>query len=360
LIEYENLGRLNKSFEDDFRNAFGHFLSKGWYVLGTGVQDFEEQYARFIGSRFCVGVANGLDALTLALKALEFPAGSEILVPSNTYIASILAIVQAGHVPVLVEPRLETYNLDPGRLKQALGPKTKAILVVHLYGKLAEMGEIMDFATSHGLRVIEDCAQAHGAHHQGRVAGSWGDINGHSFYPTKNLGALGDAGAVTTDDAVLAERVRTLRNYGSKVKYYNEVVGTNSRLDELQALFLSVKLKKLDKINSHKRKLAEIYHEEIPATFVKPVVDPSYYDVFHIYAVRHPNRDYVRQYLSDRGIKTEVHYPVAPANQVAMKGILQGKYPIAEEIHRTVLSLPISFAHSETDVLAVCAELKKL
>jgi dTDP-4-amino-4,6-dideoxygalactose transaminase len=359
LIDYENLGLLNRPFEAEYRQAFERFLAGGWYVLGQGVKDFENEYSVYTGCRHTVGVANGLDALNLALQALQLPPGSDILVPSNTYIASILGILQAGLRPVLVEPDLGTYNLDPGRLPAALTPRTTAILVVHLYGKLCAMDPILAFARQHGLKVVEDCAQAHGAHFRGRKAGTWGDVNGHSFYPTKNLGALGDAGAVTSDDDVLADRVRTLRNYGSKVKYHNEIVGTNSRLDELQAVFLSIKLRRLDEINAHKRRLAAIYHAEIPASFVKPIVDPDYFDVYHIYNLRHPERDRLRTFLLDRGIKTEVHYPIAPRSQKAMEGILDGDYPIAEEIHRTTLSLPISYCHTEAEVSAVCRALRE-
>jgi len=359
LIEYESLGRLNTPFAEEFRAEFQKFLESGWYVLGNGVREFEISYAQYIGTKFAVGVANGLEALVLCLKALNLPPKSDVLVPSNTYIASILAIVQAGFRPVLVEPNLSTYNMDPQCLEAALTTATTAIMVVHLYGKLCEMEPIMAFARAHGLKVIEDCAQAHGAHWQNKKAGAWGDINAHSFYPTKNLGALGDAGGITTDDEVLADRVRTLRNYGSRIKYYNEVVGMNSRLDELQARFLSVKLRHLDRINLRKQQLAEIYHANLPDHFIKPVRQVGYFDVYHIYNIRHPERDRLRSFLSERGVKTEIHYPVAPHRQKAMQGILTGSYPIADEIHQTTLSLPISASHTDQDIHEVVAVLKE-
>jgi len=359
LIQYEDLSRVNKSFENEYRQVFERFLAGGWYVLGDGVREFEAAYAEYTGTKSAIGVGNGLDALNLCLRALDLPPGSEVLVPSNTYIASILGVLQSGLKPVLVEPDLSTYNIDPRNLEAACTASTKAIMVVHLYGKLCNMEAIMAFARSRGLRVVEDCAQAHGAHFQGKKAGSWGDVNAHSFYPTKNLGALGDAGAVTTDDDKIADRVRMLRNYGSRVKYHNEIVGTNSRLDELQALFLSVKLKGLDQINAHKRRLASVYDAEIPETFVKPRIDPEFFDVFHIYNIRHPDRDRLRAYLLEREIKTEVHYPIAPRAQVAMQGVLDGQYPIADEIHRTTLSLPISYGHTEDEIRKVCAAIRE-
>lgn len=359
MIDYENLGKLNQSFFPEFTQAFQRTLNSGWYVLGKEVDNFESAFAEYCRAPHCIGVANGLDALVLALKALDLPPESEVLVPSNTYIATILAIIQAGHKPVLVEPDIRTYNMDPQAMEKSITSKTKAVMVVHLYGKLAAMQQIMTVAKTHNLKVVEDCAQAHGAHFQGKMAGTWGDVNAFSFYPTKNLGALGDAGAVTTADPVLAERVRTLRNYGSKVKYHNEMVGINSRLDEVQAAFLSVKLKRLQAITDHKRHLAAIYQEEIPDHFIKPLVEPDYYDVFHIFCIRHQERDRLKQFLLERGIKTEVHYPVAPHRQKAMEGILHGNYPISEEIHNTVISLPISYFHTEEDVRTVVQALRE-
>jgi dTDP-4-amino-4,6-dideoxygalactose transaminase len=354
MIDYENLQKLNLPFFEEYSAAFKQVMEGGWYILGKKVEEFEKAYSDYCQVKHTVGVANGLDALILSLKALQLEKGSEVLVPSNTYIATILSIVQNGLKPVLVEPDLATYNIDPVKTEQAIGPKTKAIMVVHLYGKMCDMDSIMTIAKKHNLKVIEDCAQSHGATFKGQQSGSFGDYAAHSFYPTKNLGALGDAGAVTTNDDRLAQEIRTLRNYGSKVKYYNEQVGVNSRLDEMQAALLLVKLKYLDQINGHKQKLADIYFEGLKQDFIKPVQHPDYKDVFHIYCVRHPQRDKLKEYMLNNGVKTEIHYPLAPVKQQAMKGIIDDQHtPLAEEIHATTLSLPISYAHSANDIQQV-------
>ncbi|MBO9153267.1 DegT/DnrJ/EryC1/StrS family aminotransferase [Chitinophaga sp. GCM10012297] len=357
MIEYENLGKLNQPFFDEYRDKFEKILASGWYILGNAVAAFEKEYADYTASKHCIGVASGLDALSLSLRCLDLPADSEVIVPSNTYIATILSIVQNGFVPVLVEPDIRTYNIDPEKIEEKITPRTRAIMVVHLYGKCCGMDRISAIAQQHGLYVIEDCAQSQGAKFKGKLAGSFGHFGAHSFYPTKNLGALGDAGAITTDSAGFDERLRALRNYGSKVKYINDYVGVNSRLDEMQAGLLSVKLAHLDKINSHKRELASIYSASLKEDFIKPVVDEDYFDVYHIYNIRHPKRDDLRAYLLNKGIKTEIHYPVAPNKQKAMQGILEGSYPISEEIHATTLSLPISYYHSQDDVLQVIEAL---
>lgn len=360
MIDYENLHNLNKPFFEEYQKAFKEVLESGWYILGTKVKEFENQFANYCSAKHCIGVANGLDALNLALRAFNFEKGSEIIVPSNTYIATILSIVENGHQPVLVEPDVSTYNIDAGLIEKAITPKTKAIMVVHLYGKVCEMDRILLIAKKHNLKVIEDCAQSHGAKYKGKLSGSFGDYAAHSFYPTKNLGALGDAGAVTTNDAVLAEKIQVLRNYGSKTKYYNEVVGVNSRLDELQAALLLVKLKHIEAITKHKRELASLYVEGLKQDFIKPQVHSDYYDVYHIFNVRHPKRDELKEYLLKNGIKTEIHYPVAPNKQKAMAGILdQQLTPIAEEIHRTTLSLPISFCHTKQDIEKVIEVMNK-
>ncbi len=354
MIEYESLGKLNQSFFKDYKKVFSETLESGWYILGTKVKQFEKEYATYCDTKHCVGVANGLDALILSLRAFEFEKGTEVIVPSNTYIATILSIVHNGLQPVLVEPDSASYNIDPQKIEEKITSKTRAIMVVHLYGRVCEMDKIKAIAQKHKLKIIEDCAQAHGARYKGVCAGNFGDFGAHSFYPTKNLGALADAGAVTCNDEDLSQKISTLRNYGSQVKYYNEIVGFNSRLDEIQAAFLSVKLKHLDKINEHKRSLAAIYQQELKQDFVKPLVHPDYYDVYHIYNIRHPKRDLLKEYLLTKGIKTEVHYPVAPNKQVAMKGILDRQdTPIAEEIHNTTLSLPISYFHTKKDIAQV-------
>lgn len=360
MIDYENLHNLNKPFFEEYNKAFKEVLESGWYIIGNKVKEFEKQFAEYCTSKHCIGVANGLDALNLSLRAFNFEKGSEVLVPSNTYIATILSIVENGLHPVLVEPDIATYNMDADLIEQAITKKTRAIMVVHLYGKVCEMDKILAIAQKHNLKVIEDCAQSHGAKHKGKLSGSFGDYAAHSFYPTKNLGALGDAGAVTTNDPSLAEKIQVLRNYGSKTKYYNEVVGVNSRLDELQAALLLVKLKHIEKITSHKRELASLYLKGLKQDFIKPQVHPDYFDVYHIFNVRHPKRDALKDYLLKNEIKTEIHYPVAPNKQKAMTGILdKQQIPVAEEIHQTTLSLPISFYHTKQDVEKVIEVMNK-
>jgi dTDP-4-amino-4,6-dideoxygalactose transaminase len=360
MIEYENLHNLNKPFFKEYEEAFKEVMQSGWYILGKKVTEFEQQFAAYCHSKYCVGVANGLDALTLSLKALDLPKNAEVIVPSNTYIATILSIVQNGFQPILVEPDIHSYNIDPSKIEQAITPNSKVIMVVHLYGKVCDMDKIMAIADKHGLKVIEDCAQSHGAKYKNKLSGSFGHYAAHSFYPTKNLGAMGDAGAITTSDPELMERVKVLRNYGSKIKYYNEVVGYNSRLDELQAALLLVKLKYLDKINEHKRKLASIYQNELKADFIKPQVTQDNYDVYHIYNIRHPKRDALKDHLLKNDIKTEIHYPVSPVKQLAMKNIIDKQItPISEEIHNTTLSLPISFYHTESEIHKVIEVLNK-
>jgi dTDP-4-amino-4,6-dideoxygalactose transaminase len=360
MIEYENLGKLNQPFFEEFENAFKETLASGWYILGNKVQTFEKELANYCGAQNCIGVANGLDALIIALRVFEFEKNSEVIVPSNTYIATILSIIHNGFVPILVEPDITTYNIDAKKIEEKITSKTRAIMPVHLYGKVCEMDEINRIAKKHNLKVIEDCAQAHGATFKNIKAGNWGDVNAFSFYPTKNLGAIGDAGAITTNDNSLAEKIKTLRNYGSEKKYYNETVGFNSRLDEVQAALLSVKLKYLDKLNSHKRKLAGIYLKNLKQDFILPVIHPDYFDVYHIFAIRHPQRDSLKEYLLKNEIKTEIHYPVSPIKQKAMIGILDKiETPISDEIHATTLSLPISYYHSEDDILKVIEVMNK-
>ena len=356
IIEYENLRRTNASLFGAYKAELSEFLDSGWFILGDGVVNFEQQYANYCQTEYCAGVASGLDALTLAIDACDFPAGSEVIVPSNTYIATIMAVVRNGLIPILVEPDINTYNIDPSKIVTAITAKTKAILVVHLYGKVCDMVRIQNLADHYQLTIIEDVAQAQGAKHQGQVAGSFG-IGCHSFYPTKNLGALGDGGAVTCHDELFVEKIKQLRNYGSNKKYHNELLGYNSRLDELQARFLSKKLNILDEINAHKQRLAQVYFEVLSDEFIKPQVDEDYYDVFHIFTIRHKKRDAIKDYLLGQGIKTEIHYPVAPHKQKAMQGLVKGNYPLSEEIHATTLSLPIAFFHTEEDVQRVAETL---
>jgi dTDP-4-amino-4,6-dideoxygalactose transaminase len=357
MIEYESLANSNQAFMSELEAAASRVIRSGWYVLGQEVSSFEAEFAAYTGAKHCIGVANGLDALILSIEALDLPKGSEILVASNTYIATILAILRAGHKPVLVEPDPATYNIDPNRLAAALTAQTHAICVTHLYGKTCRMDAIGTFAREHGLKVIEDCAQSHGAKLGNQQTGTFGDAGCFSFYPTKNLGAVGDAGAIITNNDALADKLRHLRNYGSKQKYVNKYVGVNSRLDELQAALLRVKLQHLDAMTAHKRALADIYFAELPNWITQPVRRVDEYDVFHIFGVRHPNRDALRQYLQEQGIKTEVHYPIPPHRQEAMDGILQGDYPIADALHQTELSLPISVGHTASNIHQVCEAL---
>lgn len=350
MIEFENLAKLNTPFFQEYQESFKKTLESGWYILGKNVENFENDFAKYCNAKHAVGVASGLDALVIALRAFEFEEGSEIIVPSNTFIATILAVLQIGLKPVLVEPDVKTYNIDPTKIAEKITKKTKAIIAVHLYGKCCDMDPILEICKKHNLKLIEDAAQAHGATYKGRLAGSFGDFGAFSFYPTKNLGALGDGGAITTSSDELAQKVRILRNYGSRVKYHNEVIGYNSRLDEVQAGFLSVKLKYLNDITNHKKKLAKIYQENISDKFIKPVFDENYFDVFHLYTIRHQERDKLKQYLLDNGVKTEIHYPISPNKQKCLESEIGNQsYPISEEIHATTLSLPLSYFHSEDE-----------
>lgn len=354
-VEYENLGKLNKPFFEEYQQKFQSILASGWYILGNELQNFEKSFAQYIGVKHCVGVASGLDALILAVKALQLPPNSEIIVAANAYIACILSIIEAGHIPVLVEPSTQHSNIDENQIEQKITPKTKAIMPVHLYGYPCNMEVICAIAKKYNLHVIEDCAQAHGAKYFNKNIGTFSTMSAFSFYPTKNLGALGDAGAVLTDDDDLAQKLRALRNYGSHVKYHNSYIGMNSRLDELQAGFLNVKLASLDKINDHKRSLAAIYDSNLDKRYKIPKHQAGYHGVYHIYNVYYDNRDKLREYLKKHEISTEIHYPVPPYRQIALQGIFnQNQFPLSDEMHATTLSLPISYFHTSEDVLYVC------
>lgn len=357
-IEYENLRKLNEQLHLKYKENFSEFLETGWCILGKQVANFEEKFAKYCGVNHCIGVANGLDALVLAIDSFDFPQGSEIIVPSNTYIATILSIVRNGHKPILVEPDIRTYNIDPTKIEASITQKTKAIVVVHLYGKCCDMDSILELAKKYHLEIIEDVAQAHGAKYKNKMAGSFG-IGCFSFYPTKNLGALADAGAITVNNLDSYAKFKALRNYGSFEKYYNEYVGYNSRLDEIQAGFLNIKLEILEEINNHKRNLASIYDKELKLDYIKPIIDIDYHDVYHIYNIRHERRDELKDYLLKNNIKTEIHYPLAPNKQKAMQGIIEGEFPISELIHKTTLSLPISYCHTENDIYRVIEALNK-
>jgi len=358
MIEYENLQKVNIGLFDEYKEEFDKFLQSGWYVLGNNVKNFESQFSKFCESQYCAGVASGLDALIIALDAFNFKKGSEVLVPSNTYIATILAIVRCGLCPVLVEPNIKTYNIDPNKIEESISNATVAIIAVHLYGKSCDMDTIVDLSKKYNLEIIEDCAQAHGAKYKKKTVGSFG-VGCFSFYPTKNLGALGDAGAICSNNIEYDDKVRSLRNYGSSKKYHNDDLGYNSRLDEIQASFLSVKLKIIDNITTHKRRLASLYLEHLSDDFIKPVVDQDFFDVYHIFNIRIDNRDNLKEYLIKNKIMTEIHYPVPPHKQKALNGLIKQSYPISEEIHNTTLSLPISYSHTESDIEKVIETMNR-
>jgi dTDP-4-amino-4,6-dideoxygalactose transaminase len=360
MIKFLDLLKINEQHKGDIKIAIDKVFDSGWYIQGQSLKNFEREYADYCGSKHCVGVANGLDALVLILRAYielgVLEPGDEILVPSNTYIASILSVSQNYLVPVLVEPELSSYNLDPAAIEAKITSKTKAILVVHLYGQLADMTRINAVAARHGLKVIEDGAQSHGAvSENGRRSGSLSDACGHSFYPGKNLGALGDGGAVTTDDDKLADVIRALGNYGSHKKYYNLYKGVNSRLDELQAAILSVKLPFLDAENDHRRRIAKRYVSEIrnEAIMLPVIPENEGAHVWHLFVVRVNNRAAFQQYLTDNGVQSLIHYPVPPHKQEAYKEWKNQEFPISEKIHQEVISLPISPIMTDEEVTKV-------
>lgn len=361
MIPFLDLRRVNEPHQQALEQAASRVLRSGWYILGREVEAFERQFADYCQTRHCIGVANGLEALTLTLKAWDFLPGSEVIVPSNTYIASVLGVTQAGLTPVWVEPDPTTYLLDPARIEAAITPLTKAILPVHLYGRCCDMDPINSLAAHYGLKVLEDAAQAHGATCGTRRAGTLGDAAGWSFYPSKNLGALGDAGAVTTNDDALAARLRSLRNYGSVQKYVNEHAGYNSRLDELQAGILSAKLPALDAENNRRRTLAGRYLTGIRHPDVTlPPADQIDRDVWHLFVIRHPRRDNLRAYLLDRGIGTDVHYPIPPHQQRAYASFAHLTLPISEQLHREVVSLPLNPTLTDDDVTYIIETINSM
>lgn len=348
--------------QDEIDSAIRRVLNSGWYVLGEEVNAFEQEYADYCEAKYCVGLANGLDALHLGLLALGVKAGDEVIVPSNTYIATWLAVSQCGATPVPVEPDAATCNIDPSRIEAAITPRTKVILPVHLYGQSADMAPILSIARKHGLKVLEDGAQAHGARYRGRRLGAHGDVVAWSFYPGKNLGAYGDGGAITTDDADLAERIRVLGNYGSRIKYVNDVRGFNSRLDPLQAAALRVKLKVLDVWNVRRAAIADQYQAKLAGVGLQlPSVSEWAAPVWHLYVVRHSQRDRLQKKLSDAGVGTLIHYPIPPHLQKAYADLGYGKgaFPIAEQIHDEVLSLPMGPTMTFSAVEYVTVEVRK-
>lgn len=353
-VPFVSFQPLEKELDTQLRAAFERVYTSSWYIDGKEDKAFEEAFAAYCHTDYCVGCGNGLDALVLALKALGVGDGDEVIVPSNTFIATALAVTYTGATPVFVEPDIRTYNIDPARIEEKITEKTKAIMPVHLYGQPCDMDPILAIAKKHGLYVVEDCAQAHGATYKGKVIGSFGDAAGFSFYPGKNLGALGDAGATVTNNKELADHIRALGNYGSDYKYHHIYKGNNSRLDELQAAFLSAKLPMMDKVNENRREIAKKYLEGIknPA-IILPYVPEYAQPVWHLFAIRCKDRDALAEYLADKGIGTNKHYPIPMHLQdcYADLGITEGSLPIAEEISATELSLPMYYGMTaeETD-----------
>ena len=352
-IPFVTFKPLEAELDKDIRDAFERVYTHSWYIEGAEDEAFEKAFADYCDSSYCVGVGNGLDALFLALKALGVGAGDEVIVPSNTYIATALAVTYVGATPVFVEPDIRTFNIDPTRIEAAITKNTKAIMPVHLYGQPCDMDPIMAIAKKYGLFVVEDCAQAHGATYKGKVIGSFGDAAGFSFYPGKNLGALGDAGATVTNDEELAKKVRALGNYGSDYKYHHIYKGNNSRLDELQAAFLAAKLPHLNRMNEERRRIAQKYldgikNEEVILPYIPEYANP----VWHIFGIRCKRRDELEKFLNDAGIGTNKHYPIPMHLQECYKdlGFKEGDFPIAEEISSTQLSIPMYYGMTDEEV----------
>ncbi len=365
MIKFLDLKKINNRFDSEFKNMFSIFLNSGQYILGSHLDKFENEYAQYCGTKFCVGVASGLDALTLIFKGYielgRLKIGDEVIVPANTYIATILSIINTGLKPVLVEPSENRFNLSVNNIKPFVSEKTKAIVVVHLYGELVEMKQINDLANEYNLLTIEDAAQAHGASlDNGKKAGGVSNAAAFSFYPSKNLGSLGDGGAVTTNDFKLFKIIKTLRNYGSSEKYINEIKGVNSRLDELQAAFLLVKLKYLDIDNNHRRLIANYYLKGINnRKIILPNYNSSKAHVFHLYVIKCKDRDQLQEYLLQNGIQTAIHYPIPPHKQNALSEYSNLKLPITEQIHDDVLSLPISPVQTVEETKKIITLLNK-
>ncbi|PWK28306.1 dTDP-4-amino-4,6-dideoxygalactose transaminase [Arcicella aurantiaca] len=350
-IPFLNLKSTNQIYEAQITEEISKAVCSGWYILGERLKQFETSFANYCGVKYCIGVANGLDALTIMLKASEFPKDSEVIVPANSYIATILAVSNANLVPVPVEPILDDYLINPHAIEQAITAKTKAILVTHLYGRCCKMDEINAIATKYGLKVFEDAAQAHGAIYNNKKAGNLSDGAGFSFYPSKNLGAMGDAGAITTNDDAFAERIFALRNYGSSQKYIFDYQGYNSRLSEIQAAILNIKLPYLDTENNYRKKIANRYLTEINNPKITlPIADSINNDAWHLFVIRVENRDSFRQLLSENGIGTDVHYPLAPHQQLAYKSWNHLTLPITEKIHQQVVSLPLNTSLTDEEI----------
>ena len=355
MIKYCDLKKITETYEPQLSEAINRVVQSGWYILGNEVKAFEQEFAKYCGCRYCIGTGNGLDALTIIMLAYKeigtMEEGDEVIVPANTYIASILSIIQAGLKPVLCEPSWNSCNIDPEKIEELITPRTKAIMAVHLYGRCADIPQLEKIAKKHSLKIIEDSAQAHGATIGGRRTGNLGDASGFSFYPGKNLGALGDGGAITTNDKELAETARAIANYGSQKKYVNIYKGVNSRLDEMQAAVLSVKLQRLDADNERRREIAEKYNAGIKnPSITRPLIDNCEEHVFHIYPIFCAEREKLQQHLLKNGIETLIHYPIPPHKQEALKEFNKHEYPITGRIHREELSLPCHQAMSNCEV----------
>lgn len=361
-IPFASFLPMEKELDSELRTAFDRVFNASWYIDGNEGKAFEKSFAEYCGTNYCVGVGNGLDALMLCLKALGVGIGDEVIVPSNTYIATALAVTYTGATPVFVEPRIETFNIDPEKIETEITEKTKAIIPVHLYGQACDMDPIMDIAQKYGLKVIEDCAQAHGATYKGQRVGVFGDAAGFSFYPGKNLGALGDAGAVVTNNQELADIVRALGNYGSDYKYHHIYQGNNSRLDEMQAAFLSAKLPHLDRMNAERRRIADRYLFEIKNPRIAlPIVPEHTEPVWHIFGVRCKERDEFEKHLNEAGIGTNKHYPIPIHLQKCYKNLRfkTGDFPIAEEISKTELSIPMYYGMLEEEITYVIEKINE-
>lgn len=354
MIKFLDLYKINERFRGEIDTGIKQVIDSGWYLLGEQDKTFEDNFAKYCGVKHCIGCANGLDALNLIIRAFGFGCGDEIIVPANTYIASILAISENGCTPVLVEPDINTYNINPDLIEEKITDKTKAIMVVHLYGQAVQMDKILEIAKKYDLKVIEDSAQAHGAFYNGKRTGNLADAAGFSFYPGKNLGCMGDGGCVTTNDDELAAKLRAIANYGSDRKYHHIYKGINSRLDEIQAVILDVKLKYLDKDNERRREISKYYRENIKNP---NIILPQTYDekshVWHVFVLRTNNREALLKHLEDNGVQTNIHYPTSPHMQGAYKELKDLSLPISEKIHREVISIPISPVMTDEEVKKV-------
>jgi len=360
-INSNQLDRGYMKYKDQYKKAVDETLESGWYILGERVEKFEKNFKEFAGARYCVGLNSGLDALILAFRVLDLEENDEVIVPANTYIASIMGITENGAIPVFVEPD-EFYNIDADKIEEKITRKTKGILAVHLYGQAANMERIKEISTKHNLYLIEDCAQSHGARFKGKMTGVWGAVGCFSFYPTKNMGAFGDAGAVVTDDEEKFEKIKTLRNYGSRIKYHNEVVGVNSRLDEIQAALLSVKLSHYSELRKEREKIINAYQNGLDGNkLILPKLRKGSESVWHQFVVRVDNRDDFKKKLEEHGIKTQIHYPIPPHLSKAYEylGFRRGDFPITERYSDTMISLPLYDGMTEEEVAYVIDVVNK-